>query len=90
MDEGINMKKNIKKLAEKKFSEAISMLNKCGEHPMNYPLSFVWGWMDVSCLEKYVHDFEGKRVTVILSDYEEEELPDNVVQLVHDAKARGN
>ncbi len=61
-----------KSQAEKKFSEALDALWTCGEDPINYALSYVWGRMDRSQRNEYVHEFEAKRVTVTLSDYDDE------------------
>lgn len=61
-----------KSQAEKKFGEAIDALCSCGEDPINYALSYVWGRMAAAQRDEYIHEFESKRVTVTLSDYDDE------------------
>ena len=60
--------------AEQKYTEAIQMLRNSGADPLDYALSYVMGNMDTKRLTEYVHEFEEKRVTVTLSDYDRPKL----------------
>ncbi|MBP0998453.1 hypothetical protein J8629_15480 [Serratia fonticola] len=63
------------KKAEKKFVEAMELLQASGEEPVNYVLGYILGCMDVSKRIEYVHEFEHIRMTITLSEYGEESHP---------------
>ena len=57
--------------AEDKFAEALDMMHRTGIDPLNYMLSYVMGFMEAKQRDEYVHNFEQRRMTITLSDYDD-------------------
>ncbi|NWC63723.1 hypothetical protein [Cedecea sp. P7760] len=60
-----------KKLAEKKFCEAMELLNKAGECPVNYCLSYVRGFMCSDGSNDYLHEWDDACMRIKLTEGEQ-------------------
>lgn len=60
-----------KKLAEKKFCEAMEALGKSGEDPVNYCLSYVRGFMCAEGKGEYLHEWDDACMRLTMSEGEQ-------------------